>query len=87
MHSELLDPEQLLNPPEDSCGRLKALVWTISCTSDYPSDPGRFVMWSVATRQDSVGHKRPEGIGAFRSSDGVKGRNERKEMVIVNISS
>lgn len=35
-------------------------------------------MWSVATRQDSVGQKRPEDIRAFWGSDGVKGREYRK---------
>lgn len=34
MHCELLAPEQLPNPPEDSCGLLRALAGSVSCTSE-----------------------------------------------------
>lgn len=70
MHSELLHPQQLLTPWGTAVvSRKPSLgVW---CVHLRPADPGRFAVWSVAIgRQDSVGQKRPEDIGAFWFVDG-----------------
>ena len=71
MHSELLHPQQLLTPPGDSCGLPREPSLGVQCVHLRPADAGRFAVWSVAIgRQDSVGQKRPEDIGAFGFVDG-----------------